>query len=46
MYLNSVEGDTTKKNQAKSCEELSVSPFTYLSSQEDERKNEPTALLE
>lgn len=46
MYLNSVEGDITKKNQGKSCEELALSLFTFLSTQEDERKCELNALLE
>ena len=46
MYLNSVEGDITKKNQGKSCEELTLSLFTFLSTQEDERKCELNALLE
>lgn len=46
MYLNSIEGDITKKNQGKSGEELGSSLFTFLSTQEDERKCELNALLE
>lgn len=44
--MNSIKGDITKKNQEKSCEELGSSLFTFLSTQEDERKCELNAFLE